>query len=356
MGGLSGCTSDVRFAAGSLVSKDSTNPPVNAPTVNETYQVPKSAAKVDVLFVVDGTPRMYLTIEQLQTRMQGFFDALGGADYQAGIMNSSMGTYDAELGLFPIAGLMSLNPFPMDISGNLTIVTNNVENGDWILGRNLNFNGLSQSTNSNTSNEPFCTNQPFCAVGASEPLNAIKTFLQNPSANAGFLRPGAMFVPVIISSGDENDQGSPAQPVSVGSDVIAAFNQSQGQTSGGMRGFSIIVQPNDAACLNQYSSIFQMGSGGVYGTQLDQFAKSSGGASISICQNDYTTSLGPITQGFSSNVTSITLQQQPLDGTVKIVSVPAASLQFTVDGSTVTFSQPLPSGATLSISYQVKPQ
>lgn len=361
MGFLSGCAADVKFAPGLLNSSEkssacgtsSTPCPVNAQTINESYQVPKSPVKADILFVVDGTPRMFNTITKLQTRMQGFLDSLAGADYQAGIMNSSMGSYDAQSKVFPIAGLMPLNPFPTDISGPLTIVTNDVRNSDWILGRNLNFNGLSLIMNQNTDNQDACTAQPYCAVGSSQPLNAIKSFIQNKTANAGFFRPGAMFVPVIISAGDENDGGTPA---AMAADVESTFSATFGETAGGLRAYSVIVKPGDSSCLDQYSSIFKMGSGGAYGAQLDQFAQTSGGASVSICGSDYTSGLSAITKGFSSNISAITLQQRPLDGTLKIVSVPAADLQYTVSGTTVTFAQPLPWGATISISYQVKPE
>jgi hypothetical protein len=352
MGFMTGCTSDVNFTSVPLISKDSTKPPINALTVNETYQVPKSPVKADIVFVVDGTPRMQLTIAKLQSRLDGFINSLTGADYQAGIMNSSMGAWDTQAGVFPIAKLMPLDPYPTDVTGVVTIVNNNLRNSSWILGRNLSFNGLSLIMNQNSNNADACDSEPYCAVGTSQPMNALKTFVNN-SANASFFRPGAMFVPIIITAGDENDG---ATPVSVGADVQAAFAAKYGTTSGGMRAYSIIVQPNDATCLAQYSSIFQMGDGGVAGAKLDQFAKATGGASVSICGNDYTSGLAPITGGFSSGVTSITLQQQPLPGTLQIVSVPAASLQYTVSGTTVTFAQPLPWGASISISYSVKPQ
>lgn len=361
MGMLSGCTADVNFLPG--VSQKSQacgvdgNPacptnPVIAPTVNESYQVPNSPSKVDLLFVVDGTPRMFQTIVKLQSRLDGFIAALAGADYQAGIMNSSMGSWDASAGVFPIAGLETLNPYPTEVNGPLKILSNKVSGADWILGRNLSFNGLSLISSQNTDEARAIDSQPYGAVGASEPMNAIKTFVQNSTANAGFFRPGAMFVPVIISAGDENDGASPR---STAADVVNAFKASYGETAGGIRAVSIVVKPGDSSCLAQYSSVFSMGDGGVYGSNLDQFATATGGVSMSICQNDYTASMKPITSGFGSNIQSITLKQTPIAGTVKIVAVPAADLSYTVSGTTVTFAQPLAWGSKLSISYQVPP-
>lgn len=359
IGLLSGCSDNVNFAPG-ILSQNKDNscgmngnpacPPEGNLTINESYQVPNSPSKVDLLFVVDGTPRMFQTIVQMQTRLQGFITALAGADYQAGIMNSSMGRYDAQAKVFPIAGLEPLNPYPTEVSGPLTILSNGISGADWILGRNLSFNGLSMISSQNTDNARAIDSQPYGAVGASEPMNAIKTFIQTSASNKGFFRQGAMFVPVIISAGDENDG---ATPRAVASDVMNAYQQTFGGTGRGMRAVSIIVKPGDSTCLAQYSSIFQMGSGGAYGANLDQFARSSGGVSLSICQNDYTTSLKPITSGFGSDITSISLQQAPLAGTLKVVAVPAADLTYTVSGSTVTFAQPLPWGSKLSISYQV---
>lgn len=361
MGMLSGCTADVNFLPGATNKSETcttncttptptpTPTPINQ-TINESYQVPNSPSKVDLLFVVDGTPRMFQTIVKMQSRLSGFIAALAGADYQAGIMNSSMGSYDAQAGVFPIAGLEALNPYPTEVSGNLKIVSNSISGADWILGRNLSFNGLSLISSQNTDNARAIDSQPYGAVGASEPMNAIKTFIQTPAANAGFFRPGAMFVPVIISAGDENDGSSPR---SKAADVVNAFKGAYGETAGGIRAVSIIVKPGDSSCLAQYSSIFAMGDGGVAGTNLDQFATATGGVSMSICQNDYTASMAPITSGFGSNITSISLKQTPVAGSVKIVAVPAADLSYTVSGTTVTFAQPLAWGSKLSISYQI---
>jgi len=366
MGMLSGCTADVNFLPGASNKSETctvnctTPTPVPTPTptpvvdqtINESYQVPNSPSKVDILFVVDGTPRMFQTIVKLQSRLDGFISALAGADYQAGVMNSSMGSWDTQAGVFPIAALEPLNPYPTEVSGTLKIVSNKISGADWILGRNLSFNGLSMNSSQNTDNARAIDSQPYGAVGASEPMNAIKTFIQNSSANSGFFRPGAMFVPVIISAGDEND-GAAAR--SKAADVVNAFKASFGETAGGIRAVSMIVKPGDSSCLAQYSSIFSMGDGGVYGTNLDQFATSTGGVSLSICQNDYSASLQPITSGFGSNITSISLKQTPVAGSVKIVAVPAADLSYTVSGTTVTFAKPLAWGSKLSISYQVPP-
>jgi hypothetical protein len=138
-------------------------------------------------------------------------------------------------------------------------------------------------------------------------------------------------------------------------DVITAFNRSMGNMHS-LKAYSIIVQPDDKECLEQYRSIFKMGDGGEYGRSFDQLAKQTGGKSISICQKDYAKALSDLSTDVRQQVSSITLQHIPYGNSLKISFSPSVpNLSWVVQGTNVVFNQPLPPGTSLSISYLYTP-
>lgn len=318
---------------------------------SETYQVPTAAPKADVLFVLDTTPTMFKTLVELSNRFRALISEWSNVDYQIGISNADphhdWWDWHASGG-----HLMGLDVWPLQPQKPIRILTPSQEGAEWIFRRNVSFHGLSWY-----NRFPFCDQQPYCEDTPPEPLHEIQLTLtksQDP-ANAGFFRSGSTFVPVIISANDERGgwwgDGSTTKP----SDVVSTFNQRISGTNG-MKAYSIIIQPGDERCLHEYRNIFQMGDGGQYGQSLDQFAKLTGGSSISICQNDYGKALADLSQAVRQQITSITLKHVPWGHSLQITFSPSISgITWVVSGQTVTFNKPLPPGTSLSIQYLYAP-
>jgi hypothetical protein len=173
--------------------------------------------------------------------------------------------------------------------------------------------------------------------------------------NKGFFRDGSTFVPIILSAHDERYVGARDPKSTKPSDVVAAFNHWLPKMHG-MKAYSIIVQPDDHECLEQYRSIFRMGDGGEYGRSFDKFAKQTGGKSISICQPDYAKALSDLSTDLRQQISSIMLKHVPYGNSLKISFSPSVpNLSWVVQGTTVLFNQPLPPGTALSISYLYTP-
>jgi hypothetical protein len=174
------------------------------------------------------------------------------------------------------------------------------------------------------------------------------------ASNAGFFRQGATFVPIIISASDENAGASGAtQPAS----VVSAFQSSLGSTMQAMKAYSIIVQPGDSACLGVYQGPVvgsPIGGDAMYGQSLSQFSSLTGGSTTSLCAADYGSVLAGVPAGIGPvPLTSVTLKQTPISGTVKVTFQPAANIAFTVSGQVVTFASAVPAGTNVSITYLV---
>lgn len=321
-----------------------TAPPPPTPTpsasATESMTVPSSGAKADVVFILDTTPTMYLTMRDFPNRLANVLSSWSNIDWQVGVMNADpvASNYYASAGR-----LMSLNPFPMDI-GAPRILNPSMSDPESVFRLNTTFG----SHYAGEVDAPyFCDFQPYCQWGSSQPLKQLKELIAKraDAANNGFFRANSYFVPVIISASDDASMTSAAE-------VVAAYNQSLASTMLGMRAYNFIVKPGDAACLAEYSSYFRMGAGGAYGDDLHSLALATGGRSESVCGDDYTASLRELGSILGPNVTSMALQHQPIAGSVSVSFSQPYGGTWSVQGNVVTFSQPLPAGTKVTVSYR----
>lgn len=326
----------------------------NVQPASETYKVPTASPKADVMFVIDTTPVMFKTIQALGNRFSNLISSWSNVDWQIGIANAdvtpSHSRYHTAIG-----DLLSLNPYPNDqVKGDLTVLNKNVKWADWIFQRNLSFNGLSWP---DIGDGDFCDQQPYCSLGPAEPMREImNTFAhKKDKANASFFRDGAYFVPIVVSATDERYNGPKNPHATTPQAVIDAFNKNMTNMAG-MKAYSIVIQPGDEKCLkDQFSSIFDAGSQGQFGQYLDQFAKATGGYSISICQSDYSKPLANLSQVIRQEISSVLLQAVPFNGKVDITFTPAIDgISWTVQDNKVIFNKNLPAGTVLSIHYLVQ--
>ncbi len=323
----------------------------------QTFTAPSANNKADILFVVDTTPTMYVSIIRFANAL-GSVASLSGIDFQIGVLNATMNSYDGSLNV-PLGELMGMNTFPIEVSPTLGILSKNVNDplnnyvvsDDWILSQNLSFSGSTAPPGG-----AFCTQQPYCTIGPAQPLKAITAMIANKSdaKNANFFRAGSVFVPIIVTASDENGGGPGAtQP----SSVISAFNSSLGSTMRGMKAFSVLVEPGDSSCLSSFSNPFigtPVGGDQMYGQLLNQFVTATGGSSTSICSSSFSSVLSQIPTGISpAPLTSVTLSQAPLTGTVKVTLSSGALIGYTVSGTQVTFNSPIPPGTSVTVSYLV---
>ena len=322
------------------------------PTVlsaKQSFQVPKTLGKADVLFVIDTTPTMFVTVQTLAHRFGALVSGWRGIDWQVALSNAE--AVPTPFGAHPSAGhLMALNTYPLVTPSPQRILSPRDPYADYIFGLNMGFAGYSWPGNK------FCDHQPYCQYGPSEPLREILETMQkrNESVNQGFFRDGATFVPVIISAHDEKNLGGPS--VTKAADVEAYFKRALPHMKA-MKAYSFVIQPGDADCLKEFSSIFNQGAGGVYGVSLAKFSKETNGKTFSICERNYGKSLASLSQAVRQQVSSIQLAEVPYGQSLKITFTPKIpGIRWVVQGRDVLFSEPLPAGTRVDVTYRYSPK
>lgn len=116
---------------------------------------------------------------------------------------------------------------------------------------------------------------------------------------------------------------------------------------------SIIVRPNDSACLATQNS--QTGGlvSGSYGVEYDWLRYKTGGVQGNICASDYTTQLLGIFNNIQSKIVDkVALACANPEGlTVSLTNNSDPSITWTVVGQEIKFSKKLPVGSSVNVQY-----
>lgn len=223
--------------------------------------------RVDILFVVDNSTSMARDQANISVQFQNFISSIAQADYRIGFINtdaSAPGYEDRE-----------------GFHGNLKAVG---PNGEKYLDSSMNnLSTLFRQAILNQENSP-CT-----ALGAEcdeEPMRAaMKAIEKRNTANAGFFRSGASFVPIILTDEDELSIGGAraTQP----EDFLDYVKKTLNLHAEDVTGFVIAIPPNDQNCLTAQRRESLSGLGANYGTLVWSLASLSGGFGVSICHPNF---------------------------------------------------------------------
>lgn len=356
--GIASCTQDLRFSSGSsslssVKESDPTPPPppVTPPetVVKEQFKAPSGSSKADILFIVDVSPSMYLTLANINKRLGDLLTSFSAnnIDWQVGISNASLDPRNSALfqpgALFPIRAMSYDNGQPFTF---LNVSTPSY----WEY-----FAGAMAFQFSYEIDPDYCERPPYCAYGNPEPMRDLIAIMNSSTdpLNAPFFREGSTFIPVIISSSDEN-AGQPQVSVS---DVVAAFRKNLGKKMAGLRAVTVAIQPNDAQCLKQYSGLLAgtfLGGNPMYGSRLSDFATQTNGKNVSLCDSNLGKTLSDLKGALQPTLLKVTLRAAPAEGSVRVTTVPASNVPFTVNGNMISFSQALPANADVNITYIAK--
>jgi hypothetical protein len=187
----------------------------------ETYSVP-SAAKADVVFIIDSTPTMYLTILDLPKRLSGLLAAWQNLDWQVGVMNADpVATNPRASG----GRLMAMNPYPLEI-GAPTILNSRTPWPDYIFNRNINFQG---NYVPNVDGPNFCDSQPYCQWSSSQAGKTNGIFASAP-------RERALWHPSAPAGSHASLTLLPEPPAQLASGWTHTVGRGRGGLTGGRRG------------------------------------------------------------------------------------------------------------------------
>ncbi len=302
--------------------------------VTDTFTSSQTGSAVDILFVDDNSASMDVNEGSLGSKFSSLTSALNGVDWQAGITTTDCGAGETTPDQWNICG--SLLPLTGATGSILTAQTPNY---------------LTVFDNTIVRPETVgCIERGSCPDGDSTPLLATMTAMQKYNTDdAGFFRSNAQLAVVILTNANENND-APTSTSTTAQQVVNEFNSIWGNTSKILRVYSIIVLNGDSTCLAAQSAT----GISAYGTYPENLSTLTGGISVSICATDYSVTLNQIATNLLSVLpSSVTLSQTPTTPSdVQVVFTPAQSgITWTVNGNVVTFSQPIPAGTQITVTY-----
>lgn len=280
--------------------------------------------KADIIVVVDNSGSMSAEQASMAARFGTFLDQLNGLDWQVGIVTTDMS-----------ANAPKKDGRLLEISGLA---------GQYKLTSGMDLNQAKQffaKTIQRPASEGSGYEQGIAATYRAVLRNAEASSSSNP--NNGFLRSGAVLSVVVVTDADEtNPAGTQVQnrPENL---VNLVKNTYPGKAFGF---HSIIVRPDDLACLNLAGS----GNEG-YGYAYASASALTGGVVGTVCSQDYGSQLAAMGRATIDLIASANLSCAPIDtngdgvGDVQIITADgSAAPTYTINGLAITFSRALPVG------------
>jgi hypothetical protein len=323
-----------------------TNCPTDITEHTQSVTVGQTVGKADVLFVLDTTPSAFLSLNNLGTRFQQLISRWSRVDWQIGITNAKM-----EQTLFDRPALQGAF-MPLQTNDETKPASYIIKRGDYFAN-----DWFYRTVSRDPSDDLGCENQPYCMMNPPEPMKSAMAAMDKKDigVNKGFFRDGAELVVVTVTTSDERQVGASDPKATKAADVVAHFQAKLGGKMAGMVGMTIGILPNDKACLDHLSNLFDLGLGGKYSVVADQFAKLTGGVSASVCDKDYGPALAKLSESIRQQVQSLTLDDVPYGNSLTITFTPAQpGLTWVVRGKKVLFNQAIPAGTRIDVRYLVK--
>jgi hypothetical protein len=312
--------------------------PTPSKTADDTFLQDDRAGKVDILIIDDNSFSMDAIQRKLAARFSSLTNSLKDLNYQIGVT-----TTDLDSPLFNQDGrLLKWN----GTSSN--ILTPSTVNADSVF------------TSTITRKETIgCNLAAFeCPSGNEQPAKAvIRAIQQKNTANLGFFRDGVDLAVIIVSNEDELSNGAPTtglngkplvvtEPKKVLAAVATAFQDSKRFVV-----HSIVIKPNDKACLAAQKALSNVPGNAFYAIRTTSLSALTGGDTFSVCDRDYSPSLEAISNSVRKLIGTFELQHQPIPGSVRVTLTPRASIGFTVSGKKLIFDSPPLAGTRIDVSY-----
>lgn len=324
--------------------KASIVPPTPSKTVTSTEVVAYGNKQVDFLLVLDDSNSMLPELQKLAARMSSFVNSLDASN--------------------------------IDWQMCLTTTRGTSQGGSLVYGKPLNWSSYSPSSGpayllkkgTANLNTIFTSTVNALTIGGSNSGDerAIKATHDNfLDTSHGCYRPGAAVSVIVISDEDERSVGGNAsrvkpndadgvfqplessdQPTTLLDVAHSTFGQDLRFTFS-----SIIVKPGDSVCeAEQDQNVSPSHPGYVY----SEMSRLTDGGVGSICDADYSANLNNFRDKIVNSLSSLNLQCDPAEGTLKVriggLEVPGIKL----DGKVLKFSYPLVEGTQIDLMYDCK--
>lgn len=333
-------------------------PPSSPPTdtgktrdVETTRVVQSNQNKVDILLIVDNSSSMNADNIKLADRLTTFVTQLESAqiDWQMCLAITTYTTYQNYnyWGLSINWGLsdasQSSSPYYYNAPENWILKRQNGVNLASVFRYSLENNVATGSANSNDERG----------------IKAAYWHLNYKNYNKCY-RAGAAVAQIYISDEDVRSIGGIAadkyyadelktlEADDTASALVDKLKQELGADTR-FRANSIIVKPNDTACLSTQDA---QGTKAHYGRKYEELSKITGGGIGSICDTDYYNNLNFFNEVINDSIASLALECNPVDNNVSVTIVPTQAVTSTVQGQSMVFSPAIKAGSTITAKYK----
>ena len=321
------------------------------------YSVTMATQPIDVLFVVDNSASMYAIQQSIGQKFPSLFSTLKQYDYHVAVTTTDISSTTNPPSTLNQSGALQDGKL-ISLADGTSFISSSSSNPDSL------FSGViarpetlacEQWIKSScpaggcidiTAYHQNCPSEDTRAIAASQ--------LNLTSDSTGFLRNNAPIAIVILSNADERASGGTAtnsQPLTQ-NDMPAALISAAAALNKPLSVYSIIIQPGDTSCYQAQdfsSTLF-----GWYGTNYQNLAQQTGGASSSICASDFSANLNSIGSGITKTMESVTLKCAPINNTVTVFYGSSSAQTVKTSSSsptTLTLPEPLSVGQSVRLKY-----
>ena len=199
-----------------------------------------------------------------------------------------------------------------------------------------------------------CHLPPGCQGSTEQPLRSLKAALERYEAgekhHKDFFRAHTDTVVIIIT--DEDERRGNEKQATTAEEVLQTYESVFKGQKKRLFGFSISIQGEK--CYKKEARRGLFGSAAQYGQIIGRLADLTGGKNVSICEKDYGKSLKQVSQLTKELMHSIVLQKLfYIPDTVQVSFTPKReNIAWTLQGRRLVFSDPIPAGTQVKISYQ----
>ncbi|MCB0343276.1 MAG: hypothetical protein KDD59_13615 [Bdellovibrionales bacterium] len=303
------------------------------PLLVETFTQAAGNGKLDILVVQDTSVSMHSDRWTMGQRFRTLSDRLQGVDWQLGMTTTNRGVGHALNG--------SLAQLPMS---NQTIIRSTDSKRVQLIDDHLSMLQCNDSDTLGWIQNP-------CTLADERPLSAsVDAIGKLGSANQGFHRFGAQLAVVYITDADETLGKDNVE--ATGADVIAAYQMAVRRENLALRAYGVYVQPGDERCYDQQRGSFTEPAT-AYAEKIDAFVRSTGGSSISICENSFETLFDTMAEDVEklSRDKEFRLDQVPRPESVEVVLSDGSQIPWEVDGQVLRFAEAPAAGVIVTVSY-----
>ena len=271
--------------------------------------------KVDLLFVVDNSDSMRPEQQKMADRFSTFVNSLSGIDWRIAITTTDLRRDQGTALAFG--------------SPSRVILQSGEGDADQLFRQTI--------------------QRPEVGDGDERGIFASILFFEKQGLQ--FVRKDSHLSVVVLSDEDERSTGGVDRPLEANdqpdtyvSKVRELFGPTKTNTF-----HSIVIRPGDSACLAAQSAQAKKGFEGKVYAQLTQ---KTSGILGDICANDYGSQLASVGQTIQRQMAAMNLACAPIDGRIDVSLTPEVpGITWSLQGSQLILSEPLPPGTCISVRY-----